>query len=167
MFYSPILKVQINTFKYTISTIIIGITLLSLSINHIINLRWVTNDLYLNIHVQLLSKILFTIFIIACGLIIDLLNIINNKKKHNHKSEHLKVMQATMSTVQDIVNNSFNSLQIIRIKAESGEEITQDDINTFDYIIQNTSNKINSLKNYRDIKFVKLTSQHIGVEVED
>ncbi len=159
MYIPPIHKSVILRFRYTFTSIFTGILLLFLSAQYNIGFQ----------NISIFTEILSCIFIVCCGLIIDLIIIIKNRKNlpELKKSEQVKVMQATMTTVQDIVNNSFNSLQIIRVKAETGEQITKEDINTFDYIIQNTSQKINNIKSYNEVDFVKITTEHTGIKVQN
>ena len=69
--------------------------------------------------------------------------------------EKMESFRATMRTVQDLVNNSFNSLQILRMEAEENGALNAESLLLFDSIIKSTSRKMTLLGNLEDIVLTK------------
>ncbi len=67
------------------------------------------------------------------------------KRETSQQAERLRVVRVTMRTVQDIVNNSLNQLQLIRVEAEG--HVSEDVLTLFDGTIQETAAKLNELGN--------------------
>lgn len=63
------------------------------------------------------------------------------------EAERLRVVHVTMRTVQNIVNNSLNQLQDLRLEAEG--HVPAESLAIFDATIQNTSEKLTALGNLR------------------
>jgi PAS domain S-box-containing protein len=68
-----------------------------------------------------------------------------NEEKHRIKlqGERLRVVKVTMRTVQDIVNNCLNQLQLVRFEAEG--HVSQDALELFDQSIQETAERLRVL----------------------
>ena len=67
------------------------------------------------------------------------------RKKLEVQEERLKVLRATMATVNDIVNNFLNQLQLFRIKAEKKNALEPELLALMDTITQNTTGKLKKL----------------------
>jgi hypothetical protein len=59
------------------------------------------------------------------------------------EAERLRVVHVTMRTVQDIVNNALNHLQLVRLDAEG--HVSQDVLALFDETIHETAAKLREL----------------------
>ena len=59
------------------------------------------------------------------------------------EAERLRVVQVTMRTVHDIVNNCLNQLQLLRLDAE--DKVPLESLMLFDQAIQETSMKLNAM----------------------
>jgi hypothetical protein len=59
------------------------------------------------------------------------------------RAEQLRVVQVTMRTVQDIVNNCLNQLLLLRLDAES--HVSAESIASFDQAISQASAQLNAL----------------------
>lgn len=59
------------------------------------------------------------------------------------QTERLRVLQATIRTVQDIVNNSLNQLQLVRFEAEG--HVSEESLTLFDEAIHDTADKLTRL----------------------
>jgi hypothetical protein len=59
------------------------------------------------------------------------------------QTERLRVVHVTMRTVQDIVNNALNQLQLIRLEAEP--HVSQDVLALFDGTIHDTAARLREL----------------------
>ena len=62
-------------------------------------------------------------------------------------AEQLRVLQVTMRTVQDIVNNNLNNLQLLRLEAEGC--VPDEALALFDRTIQNTAAQLTALGNMK------------------
>ena len=58
-------------------------------------------------------------------------------------AERLRVVQVTMRTVQDVVNNCLNQLQVLRISAEG--HVPQESLHLFDEAIHDASAKLRAM----------------------
>jgi len=63
-------------------------------------------------------------------------------------AERLRVVQVTMRTVHDIVNNCLNQLQLLRLDAEN--KVPLESLKFFDQTIQETSAKLNAMGNLQE-----------------
>jgi hypothetical protein len=65
------------------------------------------------------------------------------RRKAQLHEEQLRVVHVTMRTVQDIVNNGLNQLQLLRVEAEG--LVLEESLALFDQTIQQTSAKLKAL----------------------
>jgi signal transduction protein with GAF and PtsI domain len=72
------------------------------------------------------------------------------------QAERLRVVQVTMRTVQDIVNNCLNQLQLLRIEAEG--KVPDESLVLFDDAIRVASDKLTALGNIHEF-----TEHHMAV----
>ena len=82
--------------------------------------------------------------------------------RKNAAQDKMESFMATMRTVQDLINNYFNSLQILRMEAEESDALNDESLLLFDSIIKSTSRKMTLLGNFKDIV---LTKNKYGVEI--
>jgi hypothetical protein len=61
------------------------------------------------------------------------------------QAERLRAVHVTMRTVQDIMNNCLNQLQVLRIEAEG--HVPEESLAAFDEAIQSASAKLRALGN--------------------
>jgi hypothetical protein len=61
------------------------------------------------------------------------------------EAEQLRVVRATMRTVQDIVNNNLNQLQLLRLEAEGC--VPDASLSVFDQVIRDTAAELTALAN--------------------
>ena len=92
-------------------------------------------------HVYVLVTAVLLIFV---GLCIDLFVAGQKAKRETEiQAQRLKVLKAAMRTVQEIVNNAFNELQLFRLDAEG--LLPQESLNLFDGVTQGTAAKLRVL----------------------
>ncbi len=79
----------------------------------------------------------------------------------------LRVFQSTMRTVNDIVNNSLNDLQLVRLALESEERVPGDSesLRMLDQLIYETSTKLNQLGDMQELKEKDLGGGVFMIEV--
>jgi hypothetical protein len=61
------------------------------------------------------------------------------------QAEQLRVVHVTMRTVQDVVNNCLNQIQLLRLDAEG--HVPEESLRLFDEAIQDTTTKLKELGN--------------------
>ena len=61
------------------------------------------------------------------------------------EAERLRVVQVTMRTVQDVVNNALNQLQLVRLEAEG--HVPDASLELFDEVIHETAAQLKALGN--------------------
>jgi hypothetical protein len=61
------------------------------------------------------------------------------------KAEQLRVLRVTMLTVQDIVNNNLNQLQVLRLEAEG--HVPEETLTLFDDALRDTAARLSALAN--------------------
>lgn len=88
-----------------------------------------------------------------------------NKYKLEVQEERLKVLRATMVTVQDIVNNFLNSMQLFRLEAEDKNALDTESLALMDSIIQDTTTKLNKIAELDSIP-EKQMAVGIGIDYE-
>lgn len=67
------------------------------------------------------------------------------QNKIDMQEERLKVLRATMRTVDDIVNNFLNSLTLFRLEAEEKNALSPESLALMDSIVLETSTKLKKL----------------------
>jgi hypothetical protein len=97
---------------------------------------------------------IFTVFLLVIvALIVDQIRAARREKgeaqrqaeqrKAELQAEQVRVVQVTMRTVQDIVNNCLNQLQLLRLDAE--DIVPAESLRLFDEAIQQTSSQLKTL----------------------
>jgi PAS domain S-box-containing protein len=77
------------------------------------------------------------------------------------EAQRLKTFRATMTTVQDIVNNFLTSLQLIRFEAE--DQLSTEYVALFDDLISGTAAELKALG---DLQSVRETTMAIGLGID-
>jgi hypothetical protein len=77
------------------------------------------------------------------------------------EAERLRVVQVTMRTVHDIVNNCLNQLQLLRLDAEG--KVPLESLVLFDQAIKETSMKLNAMN---DLQAYAETQMVIGTGLD-
>lgn len=92
------------------------------------------------------DEIMLSFFLVAIGISIDLIVIKkNHEKKIAIQEQRLRVLKATMRTVQDIVNNFLNNMQFFLLEAQEKEALDKESLQLIDTIIIDTSDKLKQL----------------------
>ena len=111
------------------------------------------------------DEIVLAAVMLAGGLLADLVRI---RLRRDHELEiqrqRLRVLKATMRTVQDIVNNALNGLVLMRLEGESGKPLDRESLRLMDSIIYETSQKLKELGDLDDTPEKEIDS---GITVID
>ena len=85
------------------------------------------------------------VLLIVIGLAIDRVRARQAAKRQSEiDAQRLRVLQATMRTVHDLVNNFLNNLQLFRLEAEDGP-LSLESLKLFDDLIYETAEKLKAL----------------------
>lgn len=91
--------------------------------------------------------------------------LIQEKHALEVQEERLKVLQATMRTVHDIVNNFLLSLQLFQLKAEQKNALDPESLALMDSITQDTAAKLKKLSDLNSTPEKEMGSG-IGIDYE-
>jgi len=113
------------------------------------------------------DELLMYSFLLLFGIITDLLRVkASTNRTIEIQNQRLQTMQATMVTVQDIVGNALNGLQILRLRSKAGNGFSKEDLKEFDRLIYDTADKINRLRNTDSVTFKKVADDIIALDVK-
>jgi hypothetical protein len=104
---------------------------------------------------------------ISAGLLLDLL--LNKRQKERYielQEQRLRVLRATMRTVQDIVNNFLNNLTLFRLEAEDRGALSESSLQVMDSLIQETSAKLNALGELQGTPEKPMAGGVVGIDFE-
>ena len=97
------------------------------------------------------DEIVIAAVLTAGGLIADLVRMRQRRSRELEvQRQRLRVLKATMRTVQDIVNNALNGLVLMRLEGESGKPLDRESLRLMDSIIYETSQKLKELGDLDD-----------------
>jgi hypothetical protein len=88
------------------------------------------------------------------------------RKKLEVQEERLKVLHATMRTVQDIVNNFLNNFQLFRLEAEEKNALEPESLLLIDSIIEETAAKLKKLGDLDSTREKQMVGG-IGIDYEE
>ena len=77
------------------------------------------------------------------------------------EGQRLKIFRATMTTVQDIVNNFLSNMMLIRLEAE--DRLSEETLALFDQLIQDAATE---LKLLGDLETIREKEMAIGTGIE-
>ncbi len=92
------------------------------------------------------DEIFVVVILIIIGLAIDMFVLKNRRAQEIIvQQQRLRVLRATMRSVQDIVNNFLQSMQLFTMEAEKKQALNSKSLETINSLIFETTNKINRL----------------------
>ncbi len=80
--------------------------------------------------------------------------------------EKLKVLKATMRTVQDVTGNFLNNLQYFKVMIDKNKSLTLEEMNALDELIHDTSSRLNKMGNLNEVREKKMAGDMIGIDYE-
>ena len=96
--------------------------------------------------------------LIVVGLVIDQLRERRvARRRAEIEEQRLRVLKATMRTVQDLVNNFLNNMQLFRMEAEDGP-LSVESLKRFDDLINETAEKLQALGDSEAVVEYKMAS---------
>lgn len=91
---------------------------------------------------------------------------IQSIKEVEIQEEKLKVLKATMRTVQDITGNFLNNLHCFKFEIETNKTLSPESVKKLDALIQDTSLRIDKLGNLDEIREKRMAGDVIGIDYE-
>ena len=91
---------------------------------------------------------------------------LQSKKITEIQEEKLKVLKATMYTVQGIIGNFLNNLLILKLEIIHNKTLSSESLHTLEAIIQDTSQRINNLTNLEEVREKRMAGNVVGIEYD-
>ncbi|WP_256216386.1 hypothetical protein [Nitrosomonas ureae] len=82
------------------------------------------------------------------------------------QQEKLKVLRATMRTVQDITGNFLNNLHFLKLGIDKNNSLSPESMKRLDQITQETTMRLNKLANLDEIREKKMAGDLVGINYE-
>ena len=82
------------------------------------------------------------------------------------QQEKLKVLKATMRTVQDVTGNFFNNLQYFKARINKNKTLSPDEINQLNVLSHDASLWLNKMGNMDEVREKRMAGDMIGIEYE-
>ena len=136
--------IDMGRFRATCVTTALAAAILVFDFFTDINLFHAASQLFERIARNHVYAVVTAVLLILVGLCIDVF-VAGQKEKWETEiqAQRLRVLKAAMRTVQEIVNNAFNELQLFRLDAEG--LLPQESLNLFDGVTQGTAAKLRVL----------------------
>ena len=120
-----------------------------------LNLRWLER-----IERSQVDDLAAALLLLAVGLSIDAIRA-RRRRAAELEAQRLRVLQATMRTVHDIVNNFLNNLQLVRIEGEG--LLPEETLALFDRLSQEVADKLRVLGNPEGVTETNMASG-VGID---
>jgi len=144
-----------------ITTILAGLLILTIFVTDV-DLSAISAKLFAAIATHKTAKLLAAVLFIALGLCIDLLAASQRANRETEiQAQRLIVFKATMRTVQEIVNNALNEMQLFRLDAEG--LMPEVSLRSFDDLIKRTASELKSLG---DLEYTAQRESPIGSTID-
>jgi len=112
-----------------------------------------------------IDEILIALFLITIGLTVDLISIRRRREKEIEIFKHrIQVLRVTVRTVQDLIGNFLNQLQLFRLTASGCSNFSEESLRELDELISNTANRLKVLGELEEIPEKELSH---GVTIID
>lgn len=140
------MKMQTLRFPFTSVAVVLALTVLSAALIGDVNLIGTTFGLLDRIEQHEIDDIVTALFLVMAAFVVDQV-VAARRTRHEigEQTERLRVVKVTMRTVQDIVNNCLNQLQLVRLEAEG--HVSHEELALFDESILDTTVKLKALGN--------------------
>jgi hypothetical protein len=96
------------------------------------------------------DEIVVGVVILIVGVLVDSFRI-SRRKQEAMRQERMRIFQATMATVHDLVNNALNNLQLLRMEAEEINALRPESLELFDAVVHSTAKQLTLLGSVEEI----------------
>ena len=133
-------------FPFTCATVLFAVIVVLAALIGDVNLIEMPITIMVRIEQHEVDDIFTVLVLVIVAQVVDNLRSARREKREaKRQQEQLRVVHVTMRTVQDIVNNGLNQLQLLRVDAEG--LVSEESLVLFDKTIQETSAKLKALGN--------------------
>jgi hypothetical protein len=142
------MKIKLLRFPFTATAVVFAVMVVSAALIGDINLIELPIALMNRIEQHEVDDVLTALVLVIAALLTDSFRAARREKREaerqaEREAEQLRVVHVTMRTVQDIVNNCLNQLQVLRMAAE--DLVPEESLGVFDKAIQETSARLKAL----------------------
>jgi hypothetical protein len=142
------MKIKLLRFPFTTAAAVFAVIVVSAALIGDINLIELPIALMNRIKQHEVDDVVTALVLVIAALLTDSFRAARREKREaerqaEREAEQLRVVHVTMRTVQDIVNNCLNQLQVLRMAAE--DLVPEESLGVFDKAIQETSAKLKAL----------------------
>ena len=157
----------VGGYRTTCICAVLGATVYILSLAFDIDIFEAMLEFLRNHELMEADEIVVAGLLIVAGLHDDLVRMRRRRERELEvQRERLRVLKATMRTVQDIVNNALNGLVLMRLEGESGKPLDRESLRLMDSIIYETSQKLKELGDLDDTPEKEIDSGITVIDVE-
>jgi hypothetical protein len=135
----------LRRFPYTSATLGMTFLVLALAVVWHINVLDVPGVSVIGLEETEIGEIGIALLLVIPAFFVD--RVVASQRAHEAhvQAEQLRVLKVTMRTVQDIVNNNLNQLQLLRLEADG--HVAEDTLRLFDATIRDTTAQLTALGN--------------------
>jgi len=138
------MKNSLVRFPFTSAAVVFAVIVVSAALIGDVNLIEMPIAIMKRIEQHEVDDIFTVLVLVIVAQVVDNIRADRRRKEDAHRqAEKLSVVHVTMRTVQDIVNNGLNQLQLLRVDAEG--LVSEESLRLFDEAIQETSAKLKAL----------------------
>jgi hypothetical protein len=142
-------KTLLHRFPYPYTSVTLAIALIVLAVGLFSNIDVfeLPSVVIPGIEPSEMGEIVTAFLLVIPALVVD--HIVARQRAHEHElvAEQLRVVLVTMRTVQDIVNNNLNQMQLLRLEAEG--HVSDEILTLFDEAVRNTAAELTELGNMK------------------
>jgi uncharacterized membrane protein len=132
-------------FPYTSVAVALAIAALVAGVFWNINVFAIPGADIIGIEQNEIGEIVIAFLLVIPAFFVDRLVGAQRRHEAQMQAEQLRVLRVTMRTVQDIVNNNLNQLQLLRLEAEG--QVPAETLRQFDETIRDTAAQLAALGN--------------------
>ena len=145
-----VIKNKLVRFPFTFVAILFAVTVVAAALIGHVNVVEFPIAVMNRIERDEVDDIVTAFMLLVVALVVDNVRTARREKRQTkqrkaEQAEQLRVVHVTMRTVQDIVNNCLNQIQVLRLDAEG--HVPEESLKLFDEAIQDTTTKLKELGN--------------------
>jgi hypothetical protein len=141
---SALMRNKLLRFPFTCAAIFFAVIVVSAALIGDVNLIEMPIAIMNRVEQHEVDDIFTVLALVIVAQVVDNIRAAHREKREaRRQQEQLRVVHVTMRTVQDIVNNGLNQLQLLRVDAEG--LVSEESLILFDKTIQQTSAKLKAL----------------------
>jgi hypothetical protein len=155
-------KKLLRRFPYTSAALALAIMVFVVALLWNIDVFDLTNVVIPGIEPNEMDEVVTAFLLVVPAFFVD--HLVARQRTHEAHllAEQLRVLHVTMRTVQDIVNNNLNQLQLLRLEAEG--RVPEETLTLFDDALMDTAARLTALGNM-EVFAEKPMASGLGLDV--